>query len=562
LHAAAVEADLQLLAKRLSEQDPDVRDYLQRTPLMLAASTPHRVEAVALLMKAGASTKAKDGHGRTPLHYAAEYGAKEDVFLLLTARGVPVDISDDASVTPLMLAAGSGKASAVQILLALDARADRVDITGKTPLSHAYAGSRDADTIAILTRAKTAPAAGAKYPFDAPERNLPRHVLDFAASGAGKVCGCGRARADCACAARKGYIKGEVEAVPFGKGGGDLGVIRGAFYFRDGVCREARAGKLGRNAFEEAALGDAEALRRRAKSGESLTISDANGVTPLMVAASAAVSEERSVETVWALLSLGAHVDRGANNGRTALMEAISRARAGVAGALIDAGADVARTDDMGRSALHYAALAGDAPVLELVLSALPKAGGPGHFAPARAPTHLWTRRDVSGATPLALARGPAKEALERHVRAAKTWRPAGVAPLTNAPLGCAPAEWDKALRGLWQRCDSDPRMTLRNAVALVRSVFARLCRANDVGDAGADPSIEESLRALGLALPRGLAAKTVEFLARAEPALASADAAEVDSRGSARAYLSTMDRPLAEEACKLASAVVEAVQR
>ena len=82
--------------------------------------------------------------------------------------------------------------------------------------------------------------------------------------------------------------------------------------------------------------------------------------------------------------------------GRTPLHEAAARCRLEMVVRLLAAGASPARVDDMGRNALHHAALAGVAApgALELMaalLAALPPPAPPTHFAPSkRLPTPPW----------------------------------------------------------------------------------------------------------------------------------------------------------------------------
>jgi len=56
----------------------DVRDEMQNTPLHEAAAY-NQVEAIAILVAAGADLNARDIHGDRPLHKAVSYGCKEAV---------------------------------------------------------------------------------------------------------------------------------------------------------------------------------------------------------------------------------------------------------------------------------------------------------------------------------------------------------------------------------------------------------------------------------------------------------------------------------------------------
>lgn len=69
-------------------------DLSGMTPLHWAADRGH-VEAVQLLINAGASTKSKDSEGQTALHYAASCGHGKVVNILLEAGSDPEAIDND-----------------------------------------------------------------------------------------------------------------------------------------------------------------------------------------------------------------------------------------------------------------------------------------------------------------------------------------------------------------------------------------------------------------------------------------------------------------------------------
>jgi ankyrin repeat protein len=129
-----------------------------RTALMHAAEAGH-VEVIHVLLEAKASITAKDrdmgGGGRTPLHYAAETGQAEAIRVLVNA-GAKVDAKDKSNTTPLMTAAAGGFARAVETLLELGADANHASKDGLTPLYFA-ASQGSADVVAALLKAGARP---------------------------------------------------------------------------------------------------------------------------------------------------------------------------------------------------------------------------------------------------------------------------------------------------------------------------------------------------------------------------------------------------------------------
>jgi ankyrin repeat protein len=100
-----------------------------RTPLFLAC-TGH-IEAVTMLLAAGANVNARDVTGATPLHWSTERRDTCIVFLLLSHRA-KLNIQDEFGVTPLMWAAITGDKLEVQAFLAAGAKKELTDADGLT----------------------------------------------------------------------------------------------------------------------------------------------------------------------------------------------------------------------------------------------------------------------------------------------------------------------------------------------------------------------------------------------------------------------------------------------
>lgn len=112
--------------------------YYDITPLHEAANG-HHVEAVSLLLKAGAEANAADGYKMTPLHKAARQWSRnqnfEVVAELLLKAGADINAQDSIGQTPLMNAADWP--NRIQFLLQAGADPSIKDQQGKTILDHA-----------------------------------------------------------------------------------------------------------------------------------------------------------------------------------------------------------------------------------------------------------------------------------------------------------------------------------------------------------------------------------------------------------------------------------------
>eukprot|EP00435_Cladocopium_sp_Y103_P039169 s837_g10.t1 len=138
---------LEQLLKR--PRNPTGRDEDGLTPLHHAAKCGH-VEAMRLLLEAGAEIDARTKHGSAPLHLAAERGHLAAVQCLVEA-GAPKDpVNYICEITPLGLAAAYGHQKVVRFLLEAGADKDHptTDI-GRTPLHFAIM-VRNLEVVRIL----------------------------------------------------------------------------------------------------------------------------------------------------------------------------------------------------------------------------------------------------------------------------------------------------------------------------------------------------------------------------------------------------------------------------
>jgi len=138
--------DLTALRALVRDGGVNAPDKQGQTPLMLAAALGS-VDAVRVLLAAGADVKASSGAGLTALHLAADDPAKTR---LLLDAGADVDAASQLSRTPLLVAASTSTgADVVRQLLAKGANVNVADTSGVTPLI-AAANANNREVVELL----------------------------------------------------------------------------------------------------------------------------------------------------------------------------------------------------------------------------------------------------------------------------------------------------------------------------------------------------------------------------------------------------------------------------
>src|SRR5258706_11488797 len=138
--------DLGSLRTLLKTADANTKDKRGSTPLMVAAAYGS-IDAMTILVAAGADINAKNDFGVTALHWCAGDLAK---VRLLVEKGADVNVRSKMGRTPLLIAAAhDGGAPIVDFLLAKGAKVSVVDNTFSSTLSVA-ALANDAASVRLL----------------------------------------------------------------------------------------------------------------------------------------------------------------------------------------------------------------------------------------------------------------------------------------------------------------------------------------------------------------------------------------------------------------------------
>ncbi|KAL3201811.1 hypothetical protein MRX96_042827 [Rhipicephalus microplus] len=134
----------------LIHRDVNHQDRQGRTALHYASHTccEHTAPVISLLLQNEAKVDIKDKHGFSPLHFASQAGSVDAIQLLLDAGADP-NATGLGGIAPLHLAASAGKIAAVRLLLERGADVLSFAQDGKSPLC--CAGSTD--VYSVLRRA-------------------------------------------------------------------------------------------------------------------------------------------------------------------------------------------------------------------------------------------------------------------------------------------------------------------------------------------------------------------------------------------------------------------------
>ena len=326
------------------------------TALMAASSEGH-VEAVRMLLDAGADPNLRKGDGATALIMAVSGGNVEIVRMLLDA-GADLNVQNNEGDTALILAAGrydDARVPMVKLLLGAGADPNLENNEGATALSLAT-GKGDLELVRLLLAAGADPnvqdgngdaalmvavqAIRSRYNAwtEPSESGEDFHGVVLALLGDG---------ADPNTKNSDGFtpfMKAvEQDELDFTKTLLDAGA--------DANVQDADGNTLLMKALASYASDASRRLLLDAVgNADNANLQNSGGYTALMIAAG-----HGGRDTVGALLEVGANPDLQDNEGKTALMVAAYEDDVDIVNALLDAGADPSLEDAQGRTVTNYA---------------------------------------------------------------------------------------------------------------------------------------------------------------------------------------------------------------
>ena len=106
----------------------------------MAASSRGNIDAISVLLHAGADPNIVDGNGNTLFRYAVDGNCSKKVLQAIVESDVVVNIRDKNGKTALMKASRQGNIDAISVLLHAGADPNIVDGNGNTLLHYAVDG--------------------------------------------------------------------------------------------------------------------------------------------------------------------------------------------------------------------------------------------------------------------------------------------------------------------------------------------------------------------------------------------------------------------------------------
>ena len=121
--------------------DVNITNKRNVTSLMVA-SNKGNVDAIKVLLSAGADRTIKDVDGNTWIHYAVHGDCRKEVLQTIIDQGADVNITNKRNVTSLMVASKMGNVDAINVLLSAGADRTIKTVNGDTWIHYAVHGVR------------------------------------------------------------------------------------------------------------------------------------------------------------------------------------------------------------------------------------------------------------------------------------------------------------------------------------------------------------------------------------------------------------------------------------
>ena len=107
---------------------------------LMVASKKGNVDAINVLLSAGADRTIKTVNGDTWIHYAVDGDCSKEVLQSIIDQGAHVNITNKRNVTSLMVASNKGNVDAIKVLLSAGADRTIKDVDGNTWIHYAFLG--------------------------------------------------------------------------------------------------------------------------------------------------------------------------------------------------------------------------------------------------------------------------------------------------------------------------------------------------------------------------------------------------------------------------------------
>ena len=120
-----------------------------RTVLMISCQMGN-VEAINVLLNAGADSNITDTNSGTWIHYAVDGGCSKETLQIIIEYGANVNALDKNNSTALMLACQKGNVEAIKVLLNAGAGSNITDTNGHTWIHYAVASDCSKETLQII----------------------------------------------------------------------------------------------------------------------------------------------------------------------------------------------------------------------------------------------------------------------------------------------------------------------------------------------------------------------------------------------------------------------------
>ena len=313
----------------------------------MRACEEEKIDAINVLLRAGADPNITDANGNTVLHHTVHSDSSTEILEVLINHGADVNAKNDKNATALIKACNKGNVDVMNVLLRAGADLNIADANGNTVLYHAAEGDNSTEILEILiTHGADVNAKNKK--------NQTTLMITLKTEDIDAINVLLRGGADPNIADTKGHhavhSKRSPEILQILITHHQISISHGA----DVNVKDIKNRTALVRACEEEKI---DAINVLLRAGADPNIADANGNTMLHHAA-----EKNSEEILEILIKHGADVNAKNNENQTTLMITLQKANIDAFSVLLRAGADPNIADANGATVLHQAMYLSSAP--------------------------------------------------------------------------------------------------------------------------------------------------------------------------------------------------------